>query len=588
MGWLQHAIRLFFSAIMLFGTNIFAHGTDAQTTQSPARAMLVLDASNSMWGRVEGVEKIAVARTVIGDLMSQWDPSVHIGLTAYGHRRKGDCTDIEVLTPVGPGTHLLIPDIVNSIGPKGKTPLSDAVRRAAEEIRYTEEPATVILVTDGLETCDADPCAVAEALEAAGVGFTAHVIGFDITEEESRSVRCVAEKTGGQYHSARTADELREALRTTTAAPPPIIEEVEPDPANNTDKIRLALVEGGPLLTDNDLSRPISGGSYDAEFTFFAVDQSGMPTSEQLAQNFGWAGSARVPPGDVSVVVNIGLVEASAIFSVQNNETEHVLVLNAGMVKMTPIIADGTLSLNNTLKWTVQSADVANAPVLETQIDHGIGGIFIVPPGNYIFRGEISGVKKSVPLQIVAGDKVSIDVDMRSGTARMQAALMDGAPPDNGQFGNFQWEAYAPGPDGLRGEKLTSTFGSVSTMELPVGRNIIVFRDKVVERQFTIHVADETTTEFVFAINAAIIQYRVVDETGDVISGYPSINVYPQGADTTKPSPLGYFGNIGPAGTAYVPAEPLTVVVQLSGQRYEWPLELPAGQATAVEFKIEQ
>jgi Ca-activated chloride channel family protein len=82
----------------------------------------------------------------------------------------------------------------------GKTPLTEAVRRAAAELKSTEEKATVILITDGIETCEADPCALGAELEASGVDFTAHVVGFGLTaEEEGKAVACLAENTGGKY-----------------------------------------------------------------------------------------------------------------------------------------------------------------------------------------------------------------------------------------------------------------------------------------------------------------------------------------------------------------------------------------------------
>ena len=83
----------------------------------------------------------------------------------------------------------------------GKTPLSAAVKQAAEALKYTEDKATVILITDGLETCEADPCALGKELEQSGVDFTAHVVGFGLTAEEGKQVACLAENTGGKYHA---------------------------------------------------------------------------------------------------------------------------------------------------------------------------------------------------------------------------------------------------------------------------------------------------------------------------------------------------------------------------------------------------
>ena len=122
-------------------------------------AILVLDASGSMWGQIDGENKIVIARRVIDELLNDLPTERRLGLVAYGHRRKGDCGDIEELAAVG-ASREAISAAVNGINPKGKTPLSDAVRFAAERLKYTEERATVILVSDGIETCDVDPCAL--------------------------------------------------------------------------------------------------------------------------------------------------------------------------------------------------------------------------------------------------------------------------------------------------------------------------------------------------------------------------------------------------------------------------------------------
>lgn len=188
-----------------------------EQSETPENIMVVLDASGSMWGQIEGTTKIEIVRDAVADLAESWQQKeINAGLIAYGHRRKGDCSDIEVLSKAEPVNATVFSRTVNSLNPKGKTPLGAAVRLAAEELKFEEEKATVVLLSDGIETCQVDPCALGNELEALGIDFTAHVIGFDIASGEEEQLACLAENTGGRYISARNADELDGALSETT------------------------------------------------------------------------------------------------------------------------------------------------------------------------------------------------------------------------------------------------------------------------------------------------------------------------------------------------------------------------------------
>jgi Ca-activated chloride channel homolog len=159
-----------------------------------------------------GPAKIEIARNVIGDVLRGWPQNTELGLIAYGHREKANCGDIQMLVPVGRVNASVIKAVVDDINPKGKTPLTDAVKLAAKELRSTEEKATVILVSDGLETCNADPCAIASELEKSGVNFTVHVVGFGTSKTENRQLQCLADNTGGRLLSANNASQLKNAL----------------------------------------------------------------------------------------------------------------------------------------------------------------------------------------------------------------------------------------------------------------------------------------------------------------------------------------------------------------------------------------
>lgn len=185
----------------------------AAANSDPSYAIIVLDASGSMWGQVNGEAKIEIARRVIRKLVTKLPENIHLGLVAYGHRKKGDCSDIQLLIEPGKIDRKRFIDVVDNITPKGMTPLTSAIEFAAENLAFKEQKASVILVSDGKETCDRDPCSAAQKLEKLGVDFTAHVVAFDLSEKDAKSIECIAKETGGSFLTANDAGTLADALQ---------------------------------------------------------------------------------------------------------------------------------------------------------------------------------------------------------------------------------------------------------------------------------------------------------------------------------------------------------------------------------------
>ena len=241
-------------------TRIQVQATDAENSVATATAgniVFILDASGSMWGQVEGQAKIAIAKEVLTGLVTELPDDAVVGLVAYGHRRKGDCDDVEELIPLGPLDKEKMIAKIQALSPKGKTPISRSVRLTAERIKHLEDETTIILVSDGKETCDPDPCGLVKDLKAAGIQFVMHVIGFDVTEEEREQLECMAREGGGQYYTAGNAGEFLSAAREVVqkATPPYGILEVT------------ATKNGKPFRTFVTLTDPASGKRWTKDST---------------------------------------------------------------------------------------------------------------------------------------------------------------------------------------------------------------------------------------------------------------------------------------------------------------------------------
>ncbi|UJF24874.1 VWA domain-containing protein [Suttonella sp. R2A3] len=217
--------------------------------QAAEDVLIVYDASGSMWGQIDGVNKIVTAREVMADLVRSWPVETNLGLIAYGHRSAGDCRDIETLITPQPVDHEQFIATVNAINPKGKTPIADSLKHAADVLKYRDNNATVVLISDGLESCQGDPCAVAAELESKGVDFTAHVVGFDLDEVSNQALACIADNTGGIFVPASNATELKGALQQVQAKVEQKVPEPEPKEVTKAEVTLTATdQDGGPII----------------------------------------------------------------------------------------------------------------------------------------------------------------------------------------------------------------------------------------------------------------------------------------------------------------------------------------------------
>lgn len=188
----------------------------AQNSPPPSPIIFIYDASGSMWGQMEGKTKMEIAANVMTDAVNKLPDNQELGLVAYGHRKKGDCEDVEFLVAVGNGSKSEVNQSLKGIKPLGKTPLAYSALQVIDQLRTTKMKATIILVTDGIESCGGNICEVIRAARAEGIDFKLHIIGFGLKEGETEQLKCAAEAGNGNYYDAADAGGLGEVLEEAT------------------------------------------------------------------------------------------------------------------------------------------------------------------------------------------------------------------------------------------------------------------------------------------------------------------------------------------------------------------------------------
>lgn len=429
------------------------------TTASLAadKTIVVLDASGSMWGQIDGKPKLMIARETLHTVLQTLPPDLELGLMAYGHRDKGSCEDIELVVPPAVGMANAITSAADNMKFLGKTPLTAAVKQAAEALKYTEEKATVILITDGLETCNADPCAVASELEQSSVGFTAHVVGFGLTAEEGRQVACLAENTGGKYIQASDAQSLKDALVETVVAPAPA-----PAPAQEPAKPEFnfapvtTLSEGGPAIDDSGLS-----------YEIHRADSAGGK-GESVRTEYG-AYKGNLEPGDYIVRADYGEAFLELPVKIEADKVAvPVFVLNAGILIIHPRASEGAEIAGGATVMIDFPGDEGPAT------EYGDTKI-VLPAGEHKVTVRIGEGEKTETVQLAAGQTVEKDIVV--GVGRVVANAYYKADGDKVEASGvtFQVVKADKNIDGSR-EDVETEYGPDSAFDLPPGDYVVIAR----------------------------------------------------------------------------------------------------------------
>lgn len=292
---------LLLAAVVIATDNLGSGSSTAQQQgeRAPAgrRLLFVLDASGSMNQRLaDGQTRLDAARSALVDMVAKLTPQTSVALRVYGHRSataKRDCEDTELLVGFGPASDRLgeIKARVAGLKALGYTPISRSLQLAAEDLeKGAAGERTVILISDGRETCKADPCAVAQALSKAQASLIVHTIGFGVDDAARRQLQCIASVARGSYFDAGTREELSRRLGEVARMPAP----AQRPPAPVADPKRPA----GPAV---------------GYLTIKGIGEAGVPVfkggSGDIVGTVGTVGSNRqeLPAGIYSVQLTNGL-----------------------------------------------------------------------------------------------------------------------------------------------------------------------------------------------------------------------------------------------------------------------------------------
>lgn len=170
-----------------------------QVNTELTRILFIFDASNSMNGPWQGSSRIEIARRVMINMLDSLKKldNLELALRIYGHQtplRPGqqDCNDTKLEVPFSPGNHDKLKNWIKYVIPKGTTPIARSLEKAGDDFPDCKTCRNIIiLITDGIEACDEDPCAIARALIPKGIVVRPFVIGVGLNAEYLKALECI-------------------------------------------------------------------------------------------------------------------------------------------------------------------------------------------------------------------------------------------------------------------------------------------------------------------------------------------------------------------------------------------------------------
>jgi Ca-activated chloride channel family protein len=204
-------MKLLWVFLWVLSTGVFWSQSSPKT-----RVLLILDASNSMNSAWGNQTRIQAAREILNQELEilRGVQNVEVALRVYGHQTpfnnlNQDCNDTRLEIPFGSNNLEAIKNKIKSIEAKGATPIARSLEASAADFPDTLSRNVIILITDGLESCDNDPCIIAKKLKDKGVKVTPFVIGLGMDMTYLDKFKCI-----GSYSDAEDKESFRRVFKT--------------------------------------------------------------------------------------------------------------------------------------------------------------------------------------------------------------------------------------------------------------------------------------------------------------------------------------------------------------------------------------
>ncbi len=464
---MQQAVRLtcvwFFRAIIIFILPVFALApTSLPAAAEKKRATLILDLSTSMAGPISSAgrpriiqdypgdetilpsrnrrssqSRIGVVRKALGRAYRDFSPRIDLGIVAFGHSKPGNCSDIASIKPVGKINPAEYKRATDALLPVGVSPVTDAIKFAAEKADYKNTANTFILLTDSVDSCSANPCQYGAELRNSGANITVHVIAIGLAAEKQKNLRCLAGHTRGHFFSVSSRGQLTKAIYSAFNGVS-ITSLLKPEPAPSAEIIAETQAAGNGISREaritGEIPLPRRKPKAPSKLRMAeAAPETKPPAKAQPEEKPRKAVRETVaaPSGEKPASPE-KKPEAGAVISESQPETSTMLpgmppalAPNVGQVNVAARVIKGAAPMEGGVSWAVYSSDNGAAERRVAMSNAGRAE-FKLPAGNYIIKASLGLARAQAPVVVRGGQKTSRDIVFNAGGLKLSSVVSGG------------------------------------------------------------------------------------------------------------------------------------------------------------------
>jgi hypothetical protein len=559
---------------------------------SPAQAIIILDGSRNMWGKIGGQGKVPLVRTAIGQALSDYKDKIAFGLVPFGHGAASGCADIEVRAKPGELTTANQNKLLLNFKPQTSKPIGAALTEAAKAGPPGRQ-LDLILITDGADNCKIDVCATAKAIKQAAPNLRMHVIGIDAKPGKPlKALSCVAEASGGKFVAASNTSELKEGLAgildaaaTPVPAPAPTVAAAAPlqaAPSAQPQAAPLAQTPAPPQATAE--ATPASAPQPAAAAT--VTPPSPAPSAGANPPGQQAAPSAPQGPAETAVQKSAGPSGPQALAAVGPSKPSPQASPPAPAlpvpVTFKALLTEAGPKVESGVTWRIFAAQAGPNGVRKLISTHREAmPTEALLPGDYLVNAAYGLSNLTREIKVASGRSLEETFILNCGGLKLAAILITGEalPPqsvtfdilsdEEDQFGNRK-EILGNAKPGVIIRLNAGAYHIVSTYG---NTNATVRADVTVE--------PGKITEATVKHSGAPVTFKLVQSAGGEALADTKWSILTTTGDVVKES-------AGALPTHILAAGDYAVVANHSGQSYTTKFKVAAGQSKQIEVVMER